>query len=223
MAKILVVEDDKELGESYKDWLGQEKHIVEVVDDGEEAILRLKNYQYDIIILDWNLPKFSGPEICQQYRSHSGTTPILMITGKDLPEDKVSGLDSGADDYLTKPFNLQELSSRIRALLRRQPLVVSTALTIGSLELDSHKRIVRKNGQEIALLPREFALLEFFMRHPGETFSPETLLNRLWSSESDSTIYTVYTYIKTLRRKIAGGDEKSSIVNVHGVGYKLEA
>lgn len=223
MAKILVVEDDAELGESYRDWLTQEKHTVEILTDGGEATLRLKTYQYDIIVLDWNLPKVSGLEICQQYRALAGTTPILMITGKNTVDDKVMGLDAGADDYLTKPFHLKELSSRIRALLRRPTPVLDNTLVVGSLELNSQMRCVKRNGKEIPLLPREFALLEFLMRHPGEIFNPEALLNRIWNSESESSIYTVYTYIKTLRRKIAGDDGKSPIVNVHGVGYKIVA
>ncbi len=221
MAKILVVEDDLELCKTYSSCLSSDKHTVEIVNDGDEALLRLRMYQYDIIILDWNLPTLSGTEVCQQYRAGNGRTPILMLSGKDTSNDKTAGLDAGADDYLTKPFHMNELAARIRALLRRSAQVLPDVLKVLDLELDPQTRRVTKSGAELRLLPREFALLEFLMRHPNEVFSPESLLNSVWSSDSESSISTVYTYIKTLRRKIADSEGNSPIVNVHSVGYKL--
>lgn len=221
MAKILLVEDDWELSNSCKDWLAHELHVVETLVDGKEAAHRLKMYKYDVIVLDWDLPSLSGLDVCQQYRADGGAVPILMMTGKDTIDDKTKGLDSGADDYITKPFHLRELSARIRALLRRPSIALGSKLKVGTLELDPQLRQVFMDGNEIQLLPREFALLEFLMRHQGEVFSPEHLLNRVWSSESESSINTVYTYIKTLRRKISQDGVDSPIVNVHGVGYKL--
>jgi DNA-binding response OmpR family regulator len=221
VAKILVVEDDLELCKHYASWLSTDKHTSEIVNDGEEAVLRLNLYEYDVIILDWQLPRLSGPEVCAQYRAAGGRTPILMLTGKDTIDDKAAGLDAGADDYLTKPFHMKELSARIRALLRRSGPSLHTVIKVSNLELDTQSRRVTKDGAELTLLPREFALLEFLMRHPDQVFSPESLLNSVWTSDSESSISTVYTYIKTLRRKIADADGQSPIMNVHGVGYKL--
>ncbi len=221
MAKVLVVEDDLDLLAKVKEWLGFEQHSVEAVTDGQEASERLRLYQYDLVILDWELPGLTGVDVLRLYRDTGGTTPVLMLTGKGAVDDKMVGLDAGADDYLTKPFHLKELSARMRALLRRPPSFTGNILHARNITLDPCARKVTKSGQDIQLLPREFALLEFFMRHPNEIFSPEALLNRVWSSESDSTVGTVYTYIKTLRKKIAEPDGNSVIATVHGVGYKL--
>lgn len=221
MSKILIVEDDLQLCASYTSWLSVDKHTVEIVNNGADAALRLRTYQYDLVIMDWNLPDITGPEICRQYRDDGGRIPILMLTGKDTIDDKSSGLDAGADDYLTKPFHMKELSARIRALVRRSTPVLHSVLKVQNIELDTQSRRVTKSGTELHLLPREFALLEFLMRHPDQIFSPESLLNSVWSSDSESSISTVYTYIKTLRKKIADEQGNSPIANVHGVGYRL--
>ncbi|MBY0549816.1 MAG: response regulator transcription factor [Candidatus Obscuribacterales bacterium] len=224
MAKILVVEDDVDLSSKVSEWLSFEQHLVEVVYDGQEAYDRLRVYSYECVILDWDLPKMTGLEVCKQFRNHGGHTPILMLTGKDAIAEKEAGLDAGADDYLTKPFHLKELSARIRALLRR-PVQSYTGGTIktGELELDPLSRRVTRNGSEIILQPKEYALLEFFMRHPNEVFSPDALINRVWNSESDTSADTIYTYMKVLRRKISPEAPGSLIKTVHGVGYKLES
>ncbi len=224
MAKILVVEDDPDLQGRVKEWLSFEQHEVEAVADGKEAAQRLKFYKYELVILDWDLPHITGIDVCQQFRSAGGTTPIIMLTGKDTITDKLQGLDSGADDYITKPFHLKELSARIRALLRRPANISGPGNTLEAkgLVLDTAAHELTKEGQPIQLLPKEFALLEFFMRHPGEVFSPDALLDRVWNSESDSSIDTVYTYIKTLRKKISPEAPSSIIKTVHGIGYKLE-
>jgi DNA-binding response OmpR family regulator len=223
MAKILLVEDDLDLAGRINEFLTFENHTVEAVSDGDEAADRLKIYQYELVILDWGLPGLTGLEVCQRFRAAGGVTPVLMLTGKNEIDEKTAGLDAGADDYLTKPFHLRELSARIRALLRRPEKFKATVLEVGKLKLDPSLRKVYRDGKELVLLPREYALLEFLMRHPEEIFSPETLLNRVWSSESESSVNTVYTYIKTLRRKISDQDGNSAIKNIHGVGYKLES
>jgi DNA-binding response OmpR family regulator len=222
MAKVLFVEDDSDLAGRVEKWLVHEQHTVELVFDGKEAADRMRLYKYDVVVLDWGLPSMSGLEICKEYRAAGGTTPVLMLTGKDQIADKEEGLDSGADDYLTKPFHLKELSARLRALLRRPQATVATILKLGSIELDPKNHRVTNNGEVLDLLPKEFALLEFFMKYPNEVFSPEALMDRVWSSESDSSPNTVYTYIKTLRKKISPDAPVSIIKTVHGKGYKVE-
>lgn len=222
MAKILIVEDNIDLCDQLELWLASEQHTVEVVNDGKEGSERLRHFSYDVIVLDWELPKLNGLEICKNFRAAGGTTPIIMLTGKEKVEEKEASLDSGADDYLTKPFNLKELSARIRALMRRPATMTGTILQVRDLSVDPNTRKVTRGGQEIQLLPKELALLEFFMRHPNEVFSVEALLNRVWSSESDSTIRTVYTNMTTLRKKIASADGLPIISTVHGLGYRLD-
>lgn len=221
MAKLLLVDDDVDLTAMIVEWLSFEHHSVEVVHDGKEAQDRLRLCQYDGIILDWSLPEMSGIEICRQYRANKGTTPIIMLTGKNSISDKENGLDSGADDYLTKPFNMKELSARIRSVLRRASGAVSNILQVGELSIDPTKYKLTKSGKEIQLLPREFALLEFFMRHPDEVFSGEALLQRVWHSESDATSEAIRTCIKRLRQKIDGDNDDSVIQTIPRVGYRL--
>jgi DNA-binding response OmpR family regulator len=221
LAKILLVEDDFELTAMITEWLSFERHMVEVVHTGRDGTDRIRNCQYDVIILDWALPDMTGLEICRAYRGEQGTTPIIMLTGRGSVSDKEAGLDSGADDYLTKPFNIKELSARIRALLRRSTQQPSNVLKAGDLLVDPGKYKVMKGSQEITLLPREFALLEFFMRHPDEVFSAEALLQRVWHSESEATSDALRTCIKRLRQKIDADSESSIIQTIPRVGYRL--
>lgn len=221
MAKIVVVEDDKDLVALIKGILSIERHTVESVHNGHEAITVLQMYPYDLVILDWMLPGKTGTEICQEYRAKGGTAPILMLTSKATIEDKEAGLDSGADDYLTKPFHPKELSARVRALLRRPQTVVNRTLKAGDVEVDSNQVKVTKAGKEIHLLPKEFALLELFMKYPTQVFSAEALLDRVWASDSSASLDTVRTYIKTLRKKVDSNGRPSLIRTVHGVGYSL--
>lgn len=222
MAKILIVEDDLDVAGMIEDWLvHQEKHVVEKVATGSDAADRLKFYHYDLIVLDWELPDLSGIEILKRYRSADGMVPILMLTGKSAIDEKELGLDSGADDYLTKPFEGKELSARIRALLRRSSGRATNTLKAQDVLLDPVSRAVTKAGQPIELLPKEFALLEFFLRHPDEVFSLEALLDRVWKSESDSSPDTVRTTIQRLRKKIDREGEPSLIGTIHRVGYHL--
>jgi DNA-binding response OmpR family regulator len=224
MAKILIVEDEPDLAEPVRAYLTHEHHLVEVVADGNEAVERLRFYKYDLIIMDWMLPGMHGVDVCKHFRAGGGTTPILMLTSRKQVNDKITGLDSGADDYLTKPFDVQEIAARVRALLRRPSAVTSNVLTARNLVLETSTFRVTRDGEEISLLPKEFALLEFFMRHPNQVFSAEALLDRVWSSESEASPETIRTYIKRLRQKIDIKGEKNSIIStVHGVGYKLDA
>jgi DNA-binding response OmpR family regulator len=222
MAKILVVDDDKALSGTVVKWLTFEHYTVELVDNGEDATEHLKFYKFDLIILDWNLPGKQGVDVCKEFRASGGITPILMLTGKDTVDDKEKGFDSGADDYLTKPFHLKELSLRVRALLRRSGTIKEDILSSGKLALDPKTFKARLNGTNIDLSQQEFALLEFFMRNPGHVFSPEALLDRVWKSSSDVSPGAVRTYIKRLRQKLDKDPESSWIRNVHGVGYSFD-
>lgn len=223
MAKILFVDDDLGLCKTIRGWLAMERHTTETAHDGAEAMGLLKAYEYDLIVLDWQMPGMSGIEVLKEFRARGGKTPIIMLTGRSEIENKEEGLDSGADDYLTKPFSTRELSARIRALLRRPPEAVGDVLKWRDVELDRESYLVTKGGTEIRLLPKEFDLLEFLMRNPGKVFTTEALLNRVWSSESDSTVEALHTCVKRVRKKVDAKGEVSIIRTVHGVGYSLES
>ncbi|MBS1994186.1 MAG: response regulator transcription factor [Cyanobacteria bacterium SZAS LIN-2] len=222
MAKILFVDDDKHLAAVVSDWLTGENHVVDVVNDGLEAASRLQFYSYDLIILDLTMPGMDGMEVCKKYRAEGGKAPIIMLTGRNETEQKMEGLDSGADDYQTKPFEMRELGARVRALLRRPQELVSEVITAGPLKLDVKAQKVTRNNVEIRLLPQQMALLEFFMRHPGEIFSSETLLDRIWSSEADTSPDTVRVHITRIRQKIDEDGQQSFIRTMHRVGYCFE-
>jgi len=223
MAKILIVEDEVDLATPVCDWLTREQHIVELAETGIAALEHLRVYKFDLIILDLMIPGVNGMEVCKQFRQKGGTTPILMLTAKSAIEDKEAGLDAGADDYLTKPFHLKELSARVRALLRRQSKSNSPELKIGELVLDVVSRKVTFNDEEIHFVPREFSLLEFLMRHPDQVFSAEALLDRVWASDTMASPDTIRTYIKILRKKLDIDGKDSLIRTIHGVGYKIES
>lgn len=221
MAKILIIEDDVELAQLINRWLTSEHHLVETVPDGADGLSRLKAYDYDLVVLDWNLPKLTGPEILQEYRQGGGTAPVLMLTGKNTIVDIESGFKAGADDYLTKPFHARELTVRIAALLRRGPNYLGDVLKVGTLELDRGNYIVKRKGEEIQLLPKEFSLLEFLMRNQNRVFSSDMLLGKVWVNDSDATADALTSCMKRLRKKIDFEGEPPLIKTIHGVGYKL--
>ena len=220
MAKILIVEDNEDLANTVRTFLMFEHHTVEHIVDGQDASDHLRTFQYDLIVLDWTLPRLTGLDILRRFRQLGGTTPVLMLTGHDTITEKEAGLDSGADDYLTKPFHMKELGARVRALLRRPTAVNANVLEAGKLTIDTAKYRVTVNGEPMTLVPREFQLLEFFMRHPNQVFSPEALLNRVWPSDSEATTEALRTALKRLRKKV--DPEGSLLRTVHGVGYILE-
>jgi len=222
MAKILLVEDDRELVEIVSDWLEGELHSVEHVYNGIDALERLKFYSYDLIVLDLGLPRLNGVDVCKHFRASGGILPVLMLTGKTELEQKEEGLDAGGDDYLCKPFHPRELSARIRALLRRPGPALPPLLKVGKIELQPGSLKVTKNGKELILLPKEYALLEFFMRNPGCVFNSEALLDRVWSSDSDCSPDTVKVHINRLRNKIDDAGSQSMIRTVFRQGYRLE-
>lgn len=222
MAKVLLIEDDVALSDSIVDLLRFERHEVESVTDGLEAAERLKFYAYDFVILDLSLPSKSGIEVLREFRHRGGATPVLILTGKNAIQDKEIGLDSGADDYLTKPFDVRELMARMRALLRRPHQVTDTVLTAGDVVLDTRTFMVTRAGEEIKLLPKEFALLEFLVRHRYQVFNVDELLDRVWSSETESTTDAVRQCITRIRKKLDRDGEPSVIVTVTGLGYKVD-
>lgn len=203
------------------EWLSDEGHVVETAEDGNTGLDLLKFYSYDLAVIDWELPHLSGPEICRTYRSGGGQAPILMLTGKSEIVDKQAGFASGADDYLTKPFDPRELSARLMAILRRPAVRLDPVLKVRDIELETGNHVVRQNGKQIHLMPKEFVLLEFFMRHPNQPFSPEAILDRLWESASEVSPELIKVYIARLRKKIQVEGQPPLIVTVHGVGYKL--
>ncbi len=222
MAKILVVEDDPQILKVILDCLIIDRHIVESEEDGAAAQERLRLYEYDVLILDWNLPGVTGVELCRQYRDRGGRGGVLILTANQTISNKEEGLGSGADDYLTKPFDVRELLARVKALARRSSVAItSNIIKVGAVELDRDKFCVTVNEQPIKLVPKEFALLEFLMRHRNIVFSADALLSRVWKAEEDASPEIIRTHIKNLRKKLEHDGKPPIIETVYGVGYKV--
>lgn len=222
MAKVLIVDDDEGVCEVVEVGLSPENIVVEKSYDGADALERLRAYTYDVLIFDWDLPGISGLELCKHFRATGGQTPIIMLTAKSMLESKETGFDAGADDYLTKPFAVRELRARIKALLRRPAAVVGEQLAFGDLTIEPRTLVARKGDQQISLSPKEFAVLEFFLRRPRVLFSSEQILNAVWTAEEAAGTETIRTHIKTLRAKLGGKEASPNIINVFGAGYKLD-
>jgi len=223
MSKVLVVDDDALLAKLVADWLKAENFTVEVCNNGKDAVALISDFHYDAIILDWELHDMQGIDILDRYRKSGGTGLVMMLTGRDQIEDKESGLMTGADDYLTKPFHIKELIARLHALLRRPRNTYQEELKVGAVRLNPQTRKVFVNEKEVELLAKEFAVLEHFMRHPGQVFDAESLLNRVWKSEKAVNNETVRTTIKRLRQRLDkdNDSEKSLIETLYGAGYRL--
>jgi two-component system copper resistance phosphate regulon response regulator CusR len=221
MSKILLVEDDENLAFLLKMQLEQARYLVDHVAAGLIALSQLKMSEYDLLILDWMLPDISGVDVCRQYRGSGGRTPILMLTARGAVEDKASGLNAGADDYLVKPFHPLELNARVQALLRRPTSYAGKTLQVKDIELDTEGSRVFKGGQEIDLTSKEFSLLELLMRYPNQSFTLESILSRVWQSDSAASVDTVRTHMKTLRRKLGDSEENGIIRTKRGAGYRI--
>ena len=213
--RILVIEDEHKIANSIKKGLEQEAYTVDVVYDGPTGLDYALDDNFDVIILDLMLPQLSGIEICQQLRKKSIHTPILILTAKDSLDDKVQGLNAGADDYLVKPFAFEELLARIRALSRRPKTNTGTILIHNNLQLDTIKKELKVNNQIVELSKTEYSLLEYFLRHPNAILSKEQIIDHVWDFDADITLNTVEAYISSLRHK------KISIKTIRGFGYKL--
>lgn len=222
MAKILVVEDEDELRENIVETMELDRHNVESVADGLDAQHLLKVAKFDLVILDWNLPGMSGLEICTDLRSRRDTTPVIMLTAKKEVADKESGLDAGADDYLTKPFHVRELTARVRSVLRRAAGNASTVLEGQDILMDTRLGKVMRSGRVVKLTAQEFSVLEFLLRHKDQFFTAEALLERVWDSESETTTESVRQCIRRLRSKLDSEGEDSFLCTVPGLGYKIE-
>jgi DNA-binding response OmpR family regulator len=223
MAKILLAEDDPELNSIVRTFLLFEHHKVESVKNGADANEHLMMSEYDLLILDWDLPGMTGLEILSAARANGKTMPILLVTGKSRTDQKMTALDSGADDYLTKPFQLDELGARVRALLRRSQKYNLTLekISVSDIMMDTKRHRATKGGVVVDLLPKEFELLEFFMRNPNHVFAPDLIMRKVWPSESEVTPEAIRTTVKRLRKKV---DPEGKILRtVHGVGYVMEA
>lgn len=223
MAKILLVEDEPDLAVLIQNWLRSDHHLVEIVSNGLDAWHCLNVYSYDLMILDLQLPGLSGMDVCRKYRMAKGGIPIIMITARDSVDDKEAGLNAGADDYLTKPFHLKELAARVRTLLRRPPIAVSTRCVLGDVLFDPINCSVQKSGEDVHLLPKEYRLLEFLFRHPNQVFSAEALFDSVWESDACSSLDTVRGHIMRLRSKLDTPGAPSIIETVRRIGYKLNA
>lgn len=226
MPKILIIEDDKVLCTLISDWLLGDGYSVEQVHDGIDAADLLKLGGFDLVVLDWDLPRKSGIDVLRESRLRGDKTPIIMLTAKSLVMEKEQGLDIGADDYLTKPFAMKELAARIRAVLRRPQEMLSQVLKAGDVQLDLNKHRLTKGGVDVHLQPKDFALLEFFMRNPNRIFSAEVLLARVWESESEASPDALRTAIKRIRQVLDNKDaeDSSSIIKtIPRVGYTLRA
>lgn len=219
MAKIFYAEDDEDLAASLIEWLTMRNYVVEHAPNGSIAAEMLRTCTYDLIILDWEMPVKSGIEVLREFRARGTVTPVLMLTGRSEIDDKITGLDRGADDYLTKPFKFEELGARLRALLRRPAALNQNVLHVGDVQLDPELKKVIRRGVEIKLTPKEFAVLEFLMRHQGKVFSAETIFNRVWTNDSEATVDMVRTMIKRIRQKFGESVEDSFIRNVRNEGY----
>ena len=205
-----------------KKGLKEEQYAVDVCYDGEEALFQAQVNQYDLIILDVMLPKKNGFSICKEIREEGNLTPILMLTARDQLEDKVKGLQEGADDYLTKPFAFEELLARIQALLRRTQNYKTKILKVGELELDPVSRKITREGKPITLTGKEYALLEYLMRNKGRVITQSMIIDHVWDMNYDGLSNVVNVYINHLREKIDKGFSPKYIHTIRGVGYKVD-
>lgn len=222
--RILVIEDEHKIANSIKKGLEQEFYAVDVAYDGISGFDLAATEDYDLIILDRLLPGMDGVEICKSLRNKKIHTPILLLTAKGQIEDRVEGLNSGADDYLTKPFAFEELLARSKALLRRPRNAIDSVFKIADLTLDSQTHIVKRSGIPIQLSAKEFSLLEYLMRNSGKAITKEQMIHHVWSYDSNILPNTVEAFIKLLRSKIDSPfkNKKPFIHTIRGIGYKIE-
>ncbi len=220
--RVLVVEDEPGVSSFIRQGLTEAGYAVDIAADGEEGVAYALAAEYDLMVVDIMLPKRDGLSLLREIRSEGVKTPVLLLTARDAIDDRVKGLDAGADDYLVKPFAFQELLARIRALLRRPPLQTGSILRASDLEMDLTTRQVWRAGKAISLTPREFSLLEMLLRHPNQVLSRTQILEHVWNFNFYGSSKVVDVYIGYLRRKIDSGFASPLIHTVRGVGYVLK-
>lgn len=219
--RILVVEDEPRMAALVRQGLVEESYAVDVVDNGRDVFDWVAIYTYDLVLLDIMLPGMNGLDVCRTLREQGFTAPVLMLTARDAIADRVEGLDSGADDYLVKPFAIEELTARVRALTRRQLSNKSVALTVGDLSLDTTTKRAHRGDRVINLSAKEYALLETLMRHPNQVLSREQITEHVWNADFDARSKLIEFYIHALRRKIDDDAEHPLIQTVRGLGYRI--
>ncbi|HWE63878.1 MAG TPA: response regulator transcription factor [Chloroflexota bacterium] len=221
---LLVIEDDRALAGLLRRKLVQERHVVDLAHDGPTGLEQAESGVYDAVVLDLMLPGLDGMAVARQLRADGINTPILMLTARDALQDRLQGFSAGADDYLTKPFAFEELMARLRAVIRR---VVWPAdderLVVGDLVLDSRDQTVTRAGRPVTLAPKEYALLEYLMRHPGQVLSRTLIMEHVWDYGFDSYANVVDAIIRRLRKAVDEGHERPLIQTVRGIGYKIKA
>lgn len=221
--RILIAEDDLDLNEAIKAFLEKNKFSVESVDNGEDALYYAETMDFDLIILDIMMPKLNGIQVLDKLRSEGSTVPIMILTAKSLTKDKVLGLDSGADDYLCKPFHPDELLSRIKALLRRGKEFTPLILKYHDIALNTNNgQLTSTSGKSIRLTGREFQILELFLRYPSQTFSADKIIEKIWDYETDTDINSIWVHLSNIRKKLKSIDSKVEIIAVRSLGYTLE-
>lgn len=221
--RLLVIEDERKISRVITESLKREKYAVDVAYDGEEGFNLADSQPYDLLIVDRMLPGLEGTEIVKKLRENGKNMPILFLTALSTTEDKTLGLDVGADDYLTKPFAIDELLARVRALLRRPPIQQPDILKIDDLKIDKQRQTVTRAGKNIDLTNKEYALLEYLMQHSNQILSKETLIDHVWDFDADILPNNVEAYIKNLRQKIDKPFKKQLIKTVRGFGYRIES
>jgi DNA-binding response OmpR family regulator len=219
--RVLIVEDEAEVADLLQRTLQQAAWAADVARTGADALVALALNDYDLAILDLGLPDGDGAEVCRRWRERGGRTPILMLTARGTLGDRVRGLDAGADDYLTKPFEVEELLARLRALARRPPGVHDVVLRFADLQLDPARRAAARDGQPLRLTAREYALLEYFMREPGRVLDRGRILAHVWDDNFDPVANAVDVLVGRVRRKIDPGGDRPLIHTVRGAGYML--
>lgn len=219
--RILIAEDDAPLAAFVAKAFKSEDHVTEIAPTGDDALQRIQSGAFDLLVLDLNLPVISGSEILRKVRSANADIPILILTATDAVAERVACLDAGADDYLTKPFSFSELSARIRAVLRRKNRPGQAFLKVADLELDYMQRTVHRAGRAIELTPKEFGLLEYFMRNPGRRITRNMIIQHVWKLAPDTMTNVVDVYVNYLRKKIDEGASVRLIRTIRGVGYEF--
>ena len=219
--RVLVIEDEQKINRTICQALREESYAVDAAYDGEEGEQLSEINDYDLIILDIMLPKKDGLRVCADIRHRGDATPILLLTAKDAPEDRIQGLDSGADDYLVKPFHMGELMARVRALLRRDSSAKSTRLQVDDLVLDTSSHLVMRGDEPIELTSKEYAILEYFMRHPNQVLTRTMISEHVWDDEFDSFSNIIDVYIRRLRRKIDDPAPVKLLHTIRGSGYRF--